>query len=327
MAVEDPDWPRASGLLDGPVRGGRRTLALLGLPLAQASISPSAANETPRAVRAALRRFSTLAVPPQGPPVDLRELDLLDLGDLEEIADLPNVEAQEIIRGALAELQARPGIPARPDLLVLLGGDNAITRPALAGLADDLSTAGLLTLDAHHDVRGFHAGPTNGTPVRGLVEEGLPGGHVVQIGIGTFTNAPAHRQWCDEHGVTVVPVHEARSEGVGPCVARHLADLAARCAITYVDLDVDVLDAAYAPGCPGARPGGLTPSELHAAAYEAGRSPGVAAIDIVEVDAAADVGGVTVDNAALCLLHAAAGLLGRQGALASEGSAARGGER
>ena len=45
-----------------------------------------------------------------------------------------------------------------------------------------LRTSGLLTLDAHHDVRGFHAGATNGTPVRGLIEDGLP--YVAQVGIG-----------------------------------------------------------------------------------------------------------------------------------------------
>jgi formiminoglutamase len=194
---------------------------------------------------------------------------------------------------------------------VLLGGDNALTRPALGGLAPELARAGLLTLDAHHDVRDFHAGPTNGTPVRGLVEDGLDGRNVVQIGIGTFTNAPAHRAWCDEHGITVVTAEAARAEGVGTCVARHLADLAARCDLLYVDLDVDVLDRAFAPACPGARPGGLAPHELFAAAHAAGRHPKVAALDIVEVDAGADPDGRTVDAAALCLLHAAAGLLVR----------------
>lgn len=81
---------------------------------------------------------------------------------------------------------------------MLLGGDNAVTRPALRTPLPDLSTVGLLTLDAHHDVRGFHGGPTNGTPVRGLIEDGLLGAHVVQVGIGDLTNSRAYRTWCDE---------------------------------------------------------------------------------------------------------------------------------
>ena len=183
------------------------------------------------------------------------------------------------------------------------------------------TTAGLLTLDAHHDVRGFHAGPTNGTPVRGLIEDGaVQGGNVVQVGIGAFTNSGAHRRWAEDHGVTVVTADQARAEGVGPCVRRHLDRLAARCDAVYVDLDVDVLDAAFVPGCPGARPGGLTPPELHAAAFAAGAHPAVTVADVVEVDATRDPAGTTVDNAALCLLHLAAGFATRARDTAEEGS-------
>lgn len=311
---EDPDWPRAGAwLADTPaLTPDRPLLAVLGVPASRASISPSRADRTPAAVREALGRFSTLVARPRadGPPLDLRDLPSVDLGDL-EVAELSNEEAQAAVEAAVSELEARPGLPGRPDVLVLLGGDNAITRPALRGLEPDLGRAGLLTLDAHHDVRGFHAGPTNGTPVRGLVTDGLDGRNVVQIGIGTFTNAPAHRAWCDEQGITVVTAGETRGADVAALVTHHLDDLATRCDVCYVDLDVDVLDAGFAPGCPGARPGGLAPHELFAAAYAAGRHPLVAAVDVVEVDAVADEGGRTVDAAALCLLHTAAGLLAR----------------
>jgi formiminoglutamase len=313
MAVEDPGWPRAATWLAG---GGSSDpaaplLAVLGVPLSQASISPSGAHETPAAVRRVLRRYATFAAI-DGGGVELEQVAVRDLGDL-ELAGLPNVEAQDQIAQALAGLGSRPELPRPPDLVVLLGGDNAITRPACRGLLPELAEVGLLTLDAHHDVRGFHDGPTNGTPVRGLVDEGLPGGNVVQIGIGTFTNSAAYRRYADEAGIATVTVAEARAEGVGACVRRHLDALSRRCRAVYVDLDVDVLDVAFAPGCPGARPGGLTPTELHGAALEAGRHRAVRAIDIVEVDATADPGGQTVDNAALCLLHAAAGLTLRGG--------------
>ena len=87
--------------------------------------------------------------------------------------------------------------------------------------------------------------------------------------------------------------------------------LAERCDHLYVDLDVDVVDSAFVPGCPGARPGGLLPHELLEAAFEAGRHPEVRAVDIVEVDATRDPDGRTVDLAAMCLLAAAAGLAQR----------------
>jgi arginase family enzyme len=133
----------------------------------------------------------------------------------------------------------------------------------------------------------------------------------VQVGIGDLTNSRAYRAWCDERGITVVSAAQARREGVGAVVRRGLDQLARTCDAVYVDLDVDVVDRAFVPGCPGARPGGLQPHELLDAAVEAGRHPAVRAVDVVEVDATADPAGSTVDLAAMCLLSVAAGLVVR----------------
>ena len=297
---EDPLWPRASGWI---ASGGAATgahLQVVGVPCARSSISPSRADLTPQAVRRALRRFATFDADLDA---DLETVRVTDAGDL-PVAELDGI-------GVLAAVEE--GVRRLPpaDVTVLLGGDNALTRPALRALLPDLRTAGLLTLDAHHDVRGFHAGPTNGTPVRGLVEDGLPGRNVVQVGLGSLTNSRAYRRWCDDHGLTVVTAAQARRQGVGDVVRAALDELAGRCEAVYVDLDVDVVDAALVPGCPGARPGGLPPWELLDAAAEAGRHPAVRAVDVVEVDAAADERGRTVDLAAACLLRVAAGLAAR----------------
>lgn len=290
--TEDPDWPRASTLL---ARAGRSRIGLVGVPLSRSSISPSQAHLTPTAVRAALAPFPTWHA---GLDVDVPPL--ADLGDL-DVAALAGSEAVDTTMRLLRQLPPH-------DLLLLLGGDNLVTWPALQALAPDLPRAGLLTLDAHHDVRGLHAGPTNGTPVRGLVEAGLA--HVTQIGIGDLTNSRDHRQWCADHGIRVVPAATCRGR-VGAVVREELDRLAQSCDVLYVDLDVDVVDRAFVPGCPGARPGGLHPHELLEAAVEAGRHPKVRAVDVVEVDAAADVNRVTVQLAAMCLLSAAAGFAAR----------------
>jgi formiminoglutamase len=300
--TEDPLWPRASAWLaaGGVHNPDARSLGIVGIPLSQTSISPSGAHQTPAAVRVALRRFSTLHA---GLDVDLETLSVTDHGDLDV------VDATVLDHLARIEQGLLPIASARHDLVILLGGDNALTRPAMRSLMP-LAASGLLTLDAHHDVRGFHAGATNGTPVRGLVEDGLRGDHVVQIGIGTLTNSRGYRDWCEDRGLRIVGVDACRGQ-VGKVVREHLDRLAQTADHLYVDLDVDVLDATFVPGCPGARPGGLAPWELLEAAVEAGRHPAVRAIDITEVDASADVGGVTVDVAAQCVLSAAAGLVAR----------------
>lgn len=271
------DWPTAAGWLAGASDDPGR-MVVAGVPLAAHAVTPSRYDLAPAAVRSRLARFSTWH---SGPLVGLEGAPVLDLGDAVE----------------------PPPLDAR--LTVLLGGHNAVTYHALVG-AGDLGGWGLLTLDAHHDVRPYAPGPVgNGSPVRALVDAGLPGENVVQVGINGFSNAQAHRRWCDEQGMTVLGPDSLAS------VPTLLDDLAHRCHAVYVDVDVDVLDRAFAPGCPGARPGGATPAQLFDAAFAAGAHPAVRVVDVVEVDPEADVASVTVDAAALVLLNVAAGFARR----------------
>ena len=72
-------------------------------------------------------------------------------------------------------------------LTIVLGGHNGITHRTLAA-AGALESWGLLTLDAHHDVRPYEPDRVgNGSPVRALVDAGLPGANVVQVVEGTMT--------------------------------------------------------------------------------------------------------------------------------------------
>ena len=268
------DWPRASEWLESGRAGG---ITVAGMPVTEHAVTPSSYQLAPTAIRDRLYRLSTYHGE-RG--VDLADVPVVDRGDSLE----------------------PPGLEG--PLTILLGGHNAVTFHALAG--QRLDEWGLLTLDAHHDVRPYEPGAvTNGSPVRALIDAGLSGANVVQVGIHGFSNSPVHRAWCADQGVTIVGPD--RVDEV-PALLDGLAD---RCQWIYVDLDVDVLDRAFAPGCPGSRPGGLTPRQLLAAAFEAGAHPQVRAIDIVEVDPAADVNFVTVDAAALCLLNAAAGFASR----------------
>ena len=80
----------------------------------------------------------------------------------------------------------------------------------------------------------------------------------------------------------------------------------------YVDLDVDVCDRSVVPACPAAMPGGISADELRQAALLLGADKRVRAIDITEIDAAADSDDQrTVRLAALLVLEAAAGFATR----------------
>jgi len=76
----------------------------------------------------------------------------------------------------------------------------------------------------------------------------------------------------------------------------------------YVDLDLDVLDRAFAPATPGSRPGGLTPWEMRTAARVCGEFARVRVFDLVEMDPEQDIAGQTALCAAACLLSFASGV-------------------
>ncbi len=301
LLPNDPLWPRAghwfAPLPDGaPVRAD---LALIGVPAYRTSITPTGACTTPVAVREALLRFSTYSGERDA---DLSVLRAVDLGDVEE----PDGSGGEDRTAATVARAAEGGA-----LPVAIGGDNSITCAVLRGLAGgDLTGWGLVTLDAHHDLRD---GETNGSPVRRLLDAGLPGCHVVQIGIADFANSAAYSARAREAGITVVPRGALRRSDPAAVVAAALDVAGAGGRPVFVDIDVDVCDRAVAPGCPSSLPGGLSADDLRQMVFLLARDARVRGFDITEIDATADATDRrTVRLGALLVLEIATGLLARR---------------
>lgn len=284
------DW-LAAGTEEGPA------LLVLGMPYAGGSISRARCDLAPAAVRTALERFTLYS---SDFDVSLERLAVLDLGNLPRATAVPVVEAQGHLAEVLRAVRAQTDAP-----VAVVGGDNSITVGAAQGAGSDA----LVTFDAHHDVRDYSAGATNGSPVRQLVDGGLAGSRVVQIGIHGFANAPAYVRYVSEAGIATVPAGAVRSRGIDAVVGESLEKLAAEgAARIWVDVDLDCLDRALAPGAPAAMPGGLWPSDLERAAFLLGRSSLVTGLDVTELDPQADVGEATVRTACAVLLAFACGV-------------------
>lgn len=296
---DDPLWPRAGAWLAPiTVTAPREAdLVVLGVPAWRTSISPTGANATPGAVREALFRYTTYAA---SRGVDVSSLFAVDLGD---VVDPDGPEGEQRVRDALEAASGH-------GLAIAIGGDNSITFPVMAGLfGTDLPECGLITLDAHHDLRD---GETNGSPVRRLLEAGLPGTSIVQIGIADFVNSAAYSERARDNGITVFRREEMRCRAPAELISQALAIAGADGRPVFVDVDVDVCDRSVAPGCPAATPGGLTADELRELVFLLARGPAVRGFDITEVDATADApDGRTVRLAALLVLEVAAGLAAR----------------
>ncbi|MEV7633455.1 arginase family protein [Microbacterium sp. NPDC089318] len=294
----DERWPRA-GAWPGAEAGERADAALLGIPTWRTSLSPTGAHATPAAIRDALPRYSTALMGP--PVVDLdHALRTVDAGDVHEPDGDDGVErAVERVRELAAQTR----------LVIALGGDNSLTYPVARGAGAD----GLITLDAHFDLRD---GVSNGSPVRRLVQDAPDGeridpARIVQIGIADFANSAAYAQRAAEWGIRVITLDEVREKGIPAVVAEALRVAGAGSRI-HLDVDVDVVDRASAPGCPASVPGGLAGWELRALVRAIAADAKVISADIAEVDATADADDArTVRLAALCVLELLAGLASR----------------
>ncbi len=313
---EDSLWPRAAAWLGGHRGSTGEPLAsvdfgFIGIPAHATSITPTSAHTTPAAVRDAMQRYSTYAA---SHDVDVASLSARDFGDVTE-PDGPEGEARVMARVAEAQ--------AACELLVALGGDNSITYSAMCGVVSaigfggagtdvvGLSAAGLVTVDAHHDLRD---GISNGSPVRRLIAAGLDGQRVAQIGIADFSNSALYAHRARDLGITVITRDELRGVSLVATVTHALDVASPDGRPVYVDLDVDVCDRSMVPGCPAAAPGGISADELRQIAFLCARDPRVRAIDITEIDAAIDAADRrTVRLAALLILEAAAGLCVRLG--------------
>ncbi len=285
----DPDFVRAADWLARAPQDPKAVV--VGAPFAGASISGARCDLAPAAIRRALARFSTWS---SDRALSLEQLDVLDAGDIEPHDDVQQMQAR--IETVVRELGA--------ETVVLLGGDNSVTVGGARGADADA----LLTFDAHHDCRDPSVRVTNGCPVRQLVEGGL--GAVVQVGIHGFANAEAHARWALDHKVHVVTAGKVRTDGIAKTVAGALKFLGGARRI-WVDMDLDVLDRAFAPGAPASLPGGLQPADLEEAAYVLGKDARVVGLDLTEIDPAADFAETTVRAACAVMLSFFAGLASR----------------
>lgn len=299
----DERWPRAVSLLKPLLLGAsvsdpsaarpsepKWDAAILGIPAHLTSISPTNAHTTPEAIREALLRYSTWSWEHR---LDLAALNVADAGNIVD----PDGEA-----GELRTIQAVAKLREQANLVIGLGGDNSITYAMGVGsFGANLATAGLITFDAHHDIRD---GINNGSPVKRLIKAGLDPKRIVQIGIADYSNSPEYAMEALDLGINVVPRSELRHRDAAEVVRQALAIAGSAGGPIHVDFDVDVCDRSFVPACPAAAPGGITADQLREFAYLVANDSRVVSVDIAEIDASIDAAdGRTVRLAALLILE------------------------
>lgn len=178
-----------------------------------------------------------------------------------------------------------------------LGGGHDLTLPFVAGVIDAHRQQGTEPplagryFDAHLDVRDTTG---SGMPFRRLIED-----HGVKsltvTGFNPFANAREHVAWFLSHGGLI----ERDARWTPPTTS------------CFVSLDLDVIDAAHAPGVSAINPAGLAPAVLEPLIKAAGACPFVACFDVMELCPVHDQGGRTARVAAHMVLAFLRGVAGR----------------
>ena len=263
-------WPNLAELLVPPRAG--LAVGWVGAPLGAGSVTPGGCDQAPGLLRKMLRRTGRYDVETG------RELEteVADRGDV-VLAGLSIEQATPLIRDAVAASTEAHA------LTLLVGGNNAVTRPGVLGLGGELEDIGLITLDAHFDMRDTGEGLSNGNPVRALIEDGLPGANIAQVGLASFANSMVMHKDAVDAGNLVMTMGDVREHGIVWAIT-HALDHVAHCDALVIDCDIDVIERSQLPGAPGARPGGMAVHDFFRAVRRLASDRRVRVIDLTEWD-------------------------------------------
>jgi formiminoglutamase len=307
LKVKDWIYQRKQGE-DGEILQKHWDIVLIGAPLSRSSISASGASEFPDHFRKLWKGFVTYNIETDQ---DLRDISVLDVGDIEmHVTDISRCHSniRTTMKGIARHLPN--SVP------FTIGGDHSITAMLVTGIkeAEPNKKIGILQFDTHLDLRDLKdQGPSNGTPIRNLIENGVvEGENVYNIGLHGFFNGPSLVQYAKEHGVNYITLRETRMKGLVETVQKAIRELESKVDSIYLTIDMDVLDISFAPGVPASTPGGMRTEELFEAVFTAGRSSKIRAADIVCLDPNRDLAALpTVKAGVHTFLSYVTGLMNR----------------
>jgi agmatinase len=269
---------------------GRADVAVLGAPFDGATTFRAGARFGPAAVREA-----SLLLRPYNEALDVAPFATVQVADAGDAPANPiEVESahETIARSASAVIELGGRVLG-------VGGDHSVSLPLLRAAAAAHGPLSLLQLDAHTDTWDSYFGSryTHGTVFRRAVEEGLiDASSSVQIGLrGSLYSA---EDLADNRALGFSTLLAREFDAAGVSGALDLARSRLR-SPTYVTVDVDVMDPAFAPGTGTPEAGGLTSREVLALLQGlAGLDVRLAGADVVEVSPPYDPTGATAVAAA-----------------------------
>ena len=281
------------------LRAAGADVAILGFPWDATCASRTGTNLGPKGIRDASQQFGLFSVCHE---VDLSDhYTMVDCGDIPVFpgnAERTMQEAQPII----AEVLAAGALP------VVLGGDHAVNIPCTRAFAKHHAAPGMIQIDTHLDIAKDVNGESihQGTPIARAVDAGFDPKNMVTIGPSGWLNTQSELEYLRELGVTLFTIDDVIKEGAVEIARKAVAIAGNGTDSTYLTIDIDAVDAAYAPGTGVPAAGGLTSREVLQLVYEISKA-GIGGLDIVEVSPPWDINSITSTLATRIILDALLG--------------------
>ena len=264
--------------------GGRSPhVAVAGVPYDGSAVYRKGAALAPQRIR----ELSAAMPPVSEEGRLLSSLVVQDLGDLDAGAD--------IATGWKAVADRLAAVPAG-EFLTMLGGDHCTAIASLAALAERFGVDGYSAIhfDTHADTGDYEGEAPHGTPFHHAVRDGhLDGHNIVQVGLRGAWPFPEDFEWMRSVGFRWHTMGEVVERGIAAVTKDAIAHARSRAPRTYLTVDIDVLDPAFAPGTGTAEPGGLMTRELLWAVRTVASQVDLCAMDLVEVSPPYDPTGIT----------------------------------
>ena len=228
-------------------------IALVGVPFDLGVNYRTGARQGPSAVREASRLIrrvhSTSGIAPY------------DLCNVADIGDAP-VNPIDLSRSIKMIERFFETIHKANVLPLSIGGDHTVPLPILRAIAKK-APVGIFHIDSHADTLDTLADTriNHATTFRRGVEEGLINPkRVIQIGLRGSRFSPEDIKWGQDQGFTCITIDDYERMGRDAVVKKIREVLGT--GPTYMTIDIDGIDPAWAPGTGVPEIGGLTPRDV-----------------------------------------------------------------
>lgn len=244
-----------------------------GVPFDRSSTYKAGSKFGPSAVRDVSANLELYSIRSD---IDLERIPVHDMGDIDVVEDTR--ETLKRTTSVWSELITGSKIP------IMLGGEHTITKGAIDALPSDI---GLVCFDAHLDLRDEFLGEKlmHATFMRRVAERIGPD-HIMEVGIRAFSKPEL--DYAKSSGVEIITPIEIHKNPIEKTVQRIKAFLS-KFSRTYVTVDIDVLDPAFAPGVGNPEPDGISTDEL-LTMVQTSMSKNIVGLDAVEVSPERDSG-------------------------------------